>query len=136
VSVELSTIFNVVSFAVLLLIGLPIAWVTGATAVIFAFVILEPMVLIVVVGRIFSSIMTNYSIITIPLYVLMGDLLQRSGVAEQLYQAIYVWSGKLRGGMAVATIIGCTLMAAMVGVVGAEIVTFGLLALPAMLERN
>jgi tripartite ATP-independent transporter DctM subunit len=66
----------------------------------------------------------------------MAAILQKSGVAEQLFRAVYIWSGNFRGGLAVGTIISCTLMAAMVGVVGAEIITFGLMAVPAMLERK
>jgi tripartite ATP-independent transporter DctM subunit len=66
----------------------------------------------------------------------MGCILEKSGVAEQLFQAVYVWSGRLRGGLAIGTIIACVAMAAMVGIVGAEIVTFGLIALPQMLSRG
>jgi tripartite ATP-independent transporter DctM subunit len=57
-------------------------------------------------------------------------------VADQLFKAVHIWSGPFRGGLAIGTIISCTIMAAMVGIVGAEIVTFGLIALPGMLERK
>ena len=70
------------------------------------------------------------------MFIFMGNILQKSGVAEQLFNAIYVWFGGVRGGLAVASIIACAIMAAMVGVVGAEIVTIGLIGLPAMLAKG
>jgi len=71
-----------------------------------------------------------------PLFIFMATILQQSGVADDLFKAVHVWSGRFRGGLAIGTIISCTLMAAMVGIIGAEIVTFGLIALPGMLERK
>ena len=66
----------------------------------------------------------------------MAAVLERAGIAEDLFQAVYLWAGGLRGGLAISTVISCAVMAAMVGVVGAEVVTFGLLALPAMSKRK
>ena len=86
-------------------------------------------------SRIFR-LMLNYVMVSIPLFVFMGSILQQSGVADELFEAVYVWSGRFRGGLAIGTIIACTIMAAMVGIVGAEIVTLGMIALPNMLQRN
>lgn len=135
-SIELLTLLIGLTFLLLLMTGLPLAWAMGATSVLFTLFLFAPATLIVFVGRMFSSIMMSYTLLAIPLFVLMAAILQHSGVTEQLFHAVHVWSGRLRGGLAVGTIVSCTLMAAMVGVVGAEIITFGLLAVPEMLKRG
>jgi len=66
----------------------------------------------------------------------MACILESSGVAEDLFRTVYVWSGRLRGGLAIATVIACVIMAAMVGIIGAEVTTFGMIALPAMFSRG
>jgi tripartite ATP-independent transporter DctM subunit len=84
----------------------------------------------------FYSVMKNYILLAIPLFVLMGNIMERSGASEKLFGAIYILSGRLRGGLAVATTILATIFAACTGVVGASVVTMGVLALPAMLKRG
>jgi tripartite ATP-independent transporter DctM subunit len=135
VSIELITLLIIGTFILLLLAGLPLAWTMGATAAIFSLILFNPMVMLMVVSRVYN-LMLNYTLVAVPLFIFMAAILQSSGVADQLFKAVYIWSGRLRGGMAVATIISCVLMAAMVGIIGAEIVTFGLIALPQMLERG
>ncbi len=134
-SIELITLLIIATFIILLLSGLPLAWVMGATSVIFALILFGPFVMLMMVARVYAM-MLNYTLVAVPLFVLMASILQRSGATERLFRAVHVWSGGLRGGLAVGTVISCTIMAAMVGIIGAEIVTFGLVALPAMLERN
>jgi len=134
-SVELITVLLVATFITLLVLGLPLAWTMGATAAIFTVVLFEPSTMFMTMTRVFHM-MLNYTLVSVPLFVLMGCILEKSGVAEQLFDAVYVWSGRLRGGLAIGTIIACIAMAAMVGIVGAEIVTFGLIALPQMLSRG
>jgi tripartite ATP-independent transporter DctM subunit len=87
------------------------------------------------VSRVFR-LMMNYVLVAAPLFIFMANILQQSGVADDLFKAVHIWSGRFRGGLAIGTIISCILMAAMVGIIGAEIVTFGLIALPGMLERK
>jgi tripartite ATP-independent transporter DctM subunit len=87
------------------------------------------------VSRVFT-LMGNYVLVSVPLFILMACILERAGVAESIFRAVHVWSGPLPGGLAVAVIVSCALMAAMVGVIGAEIVTMGVVALPAMLARK
>lgn len=84
----------------------------------------------------FLSVMKNYILLAIPLFVLMGNIMERSGASEKLFGAIYILSGRLRGGLAVATTILATIFAACTGVVGASVVTMGVLSLPAMLKRG
>jgi tripartite ATP-independent transporter DctM subunit len=82
------------------------------------------------------SMMNNFILVAVPLFIFMACILESSGVAEDLFRTVYVWSGRMRGGLGVATIIACTIMAAMVGIIGAEITTFGMIALPAMFKRG
>jgi TRAP-type mannitol/chloroaromatic compound transport system permease large subunit len=112
---------------------LPLAFATGAVAVVFACLFGCPDH--AHHQRVFT-LMGNYVLVSVPLFIFMACILERAGVAEAIFRTVYVWSGRLRGGLAVAVIISCALMAAMVGVIGAEIVTMGVVALPAMLSRG
>jgi tripartite ATP-independent transporter DctM subunit len=134
-SIELLSLLFVVAFVVILLLGVPLAFATGAVAVVFAYSIFGLPGLTLVVSRVFT-LMGNYVLVSVPLFILMACILERAGVAEAIFRAVHVWSGRLPGGLAVAVIVSCALMAAMVGVIGAEIVTMGVVALPAMLARR
>ncbi len=80
--------------------------------------------------------MDNYALVAVPMFIFMAMMLERSGVGDALFKAIHVWTGPLRGSLAVATVIACMIIAAMVGIVGAGVVMMGLIALPAMLKRK
>lgn len=134
-SIGLISILIVVAMLVLMALGLPLAWTIGAVAAALTLYLFEPGVLMMLVARVFDMSL-NYTLMAVPLFVLMAAILQRSGVAEDLFDAVHVWAGGLRGGLAVGTIIANAIMASMVGIIGAEIVTFGLIALPQMLARN
>ena len=134
-SIEFLSILFVAVFAVTLLTGLPLAFATGAVAVVFAVVLFGMPGLTLIVSRMYT-LMGNYVLVSVPLFIFMACILERAGIAEAIFRAVHVWAGRLRGGLAVAVIISCALMAAMVGVIGAEIVTMGVVALPAMLEKN
>ena len=134
-SIELISFLMILTFLILLVSGLPLAWTMGATAVFWCLILYSPAILVMLCSRIFR-LMLNYVMVSIPLFVFMGTILQQSGVADDLFDAVYVWSGPFRGGLAIGTILACTVMAAMVGIVGAEIVTLGMIALPNMLKRN
>jgi tripartite ATP-independent transporter DctM subunit len=134
-SIELISILFVLAFVVILLTGLPLAFATGAVAVIFAVALFGWPGLTLIVSRVFT-LMGNYVLVSVPLFIFMACVLEKAGIAEAIFRAAYVWSGRIRGGLAVAVIISCAIMAAMVGVIGAEIVTMGVVALPAMLARG
>lgn len=134
-SIELVTVLLVLVFVALLLAGLPLAWTMGATATIFTLALFDPSVMFMSMTRVYHM-MLNYTLVAVPLFIFMAYILEKSGVAEQLFRAVYVWSGGLRGGLAIGTILACVIMAAMVGIVGAEIVTLGMIALPEMLKRG
>lgn len=130
----LSLLFIAV-FIVTLLAGLPLAFSTGAVAVVFTYLLFGEPGLTLIISRVFT-LMGNYVLVSVPLFIFMACVLERAGIAEQIFRAVHVWAGRMRGGLAVAVIISCALMAAMVGVIGAEIVTMGVVALPAMLNRG
>ena len=134
-SIELLSFLFVAVFVVTLLTGLPLAFATGAVAVFFAVVLFGWPGLTLIVGRVFT-LMGNYVLVSVPLFIFMACVLERAGIAEAIFRAAHVWAGRMPGGLAVAVIISCALMAAMVGVIGAEIVTMGVVALPAMLARG
>jgi tripartite ATP-independent transporter DctM subunit len=134
-SIELLSTFFVAVFIVVLLTGLPLAFATGSVAVFFSVVLFGLPGLTLIVGRVFT-LMGNYVLLSVPLFIFMACVLEQAGIAEAIFRAAHVWAGRVRGGLAVAVIISCALMAAMVGVIGAEIVTMGVVALPAMLSRG
>ena len=117
------------------LLGLPMAFCTGSLATIFLFIFGNSAVLNMMPSRIFPF-MTDYQLSAVPLFIFMAAVLEKAGIIEELFDVIYKWLGALKGGLASATVIACTLLAAMVGVVGATEVTMGMIALPAMLRRG
>ena len=116
--------------------GLPITFVLGFIGVVFTFFLWGPGAMSVIPTLIFGKAMMSFGLLSVPLFVLMGYILQHSGIADKLFNAFYVWGGRVGGGLAVAAIIVCTLFAAMTGIGGAGTITMGLIALPAMLARN
>src|SRR3954467_3694104 len=123
------------SLGLLLMLGLPMAFCTGSLATIFLFVFGTPQMLNMMPSRIFPF-MTDYQLSAVPLFIFMAAMLEKAGIIEELFDVIYKWLGSLRGGLASATVLACTVLAAMVGVVGATEVTMGMIALPAMLRRG
>lgn len=123
------------SLLILLMAGLPLSFVTGGLACVFLFLFGDAQMLNILPSRIFP-LMTNYQLSAIPLFIFMASMLERAGIIEELYDMVYKILGGLRGGLAIATIIASTLLAAMCGVIGATEVTMGLIALPAMIRRR
>ncbi len=123
------------SLLVLLMAGLPLAFVTGGLACVFLFVLNDAQMLNMVPSRIFP-LMTDYQLSAIPLFIFMAAMLERAGLIGEMFEVIYKLLGGLRGGLASATIFASTLLAAMVGIIGAAVVTMGIIALPAMLRRK
>ncbi len=123
------------SLAILLLAGLPLAFVTGGLACVFLFLFGDAQMLNIIPSRIFP-LMTDYQLSAIPLFIFMASMLERAGIIEELFDMVYKILGGLRGGLAISTIIASTVLAAMCGVIGATEVTMGLIALPAMMKKN
>ena len=134
-SIEWITILIFGSMVLVMFMGLPVAFATGFVGIIFTAIFQGPSAVNIVPTRIFG-LMTNYLLDAIPLFILMANILERSGIIEDIYMMVYHWLGWLKGGVATATVAACTMMAAMAGVVGATEVTMGLIALPQMLNRK
>ncbi len=82
------------------------------------------------------GLIRNYVILAAPLFIFMGLMLERSGIAERMYEALYLWLGGLRGGLAITTVVIGTILAACVGIIGASVTMLALIALPAMVKRG
>jgi len=135
IGIEWLTLLMFGSLLILLMAGLPLAFVTGGLACVFLFLFGDAQMLNILPSRIFP-LMTNYQLSAIPLFIFMASMLERAGIIEELYDMVYKILGGLRGGLAIATIIASTLLAAMCGVIGATEVTMGMIALPAMVRRK
>ncbi|WP_299236812.1 TRAP transporter large permease subunit [uncultured Halomonas sp.] len=128
-----ATIVMIAAIFGLLVTGLPLAFITGLVAMVFTFGWFGEMALPLVTSRVFSFI-TEYSLVAVPMFVLMASLLDRSGIAKDLFNAMRVFAGRLPGGVAVQTIVVAFFLAALSGIIGGEIVLLGILALPQMLR--
>jgi tripartite ATP-independent transporter DctM subunit len=131
--IETISILIVVTMILLMLTGMPLAWVTMTIAVSCTLLWLGPAGLPLVSSRVLGFV-TEYVFVAVPLFVLMASVLERSGVAKDLYDAMYIFAGGLPGGVAVQTTLVAVIMAAMTGIIGGEIVLLGLIALPQMLR--
>ncbi len=118
---------------VLMMLGVPLVFVTGGVAVITLLLTFGPGGLPLIASRIYSFL-DNYVLVAVPMFVMMASVLERAGVARDLYDAMHVWSGRMRGGVLLQTMVAAVVMAAMTGIVGGEIVLLGMVALPQMLR--
>ncbi|SES33930.1 TRAP transporter, DctM subunit [Tranquillimonas rosea] len=118
---------------VLLLTGMPLAFVTLLVALVFAIGGFGTMAVPLITSRIYTFV-DNFVFVSVPMFVLMAAILDRSGIARDLFDAMKLVGGRLRGGVAVQTIFVSIILAAMSGIIGGEIVLLGLLALPQMLR--
>jgi len=123
-----------------LLLGYPVAFSLGGTALIFAWIggitgHFDTVFLQALPNRLYG-IMTNGTLIAVPLFIFMGVMLERSRVAENLLDTMASLFGSLRGGLGISVTLVGMLLAASTGIVGATVVTMGLLSLPTMLRRN
>ena len=138
---------------VLLAIGMPLGMASGILAVLVLFMKFEPATLFnpmnfgegILTGRPGTGplnilaqkiygLMTDYVLISVPLFIFMASLLERSGIAKDMYSSLNVWLNRTRGGIAIVTSIMAVIMAAMSGIIGGEVVLLGLIALPQMLR--
>jgi len=134
-SPEMVTAIMIGGVLIGVLTGFPLAFIVGAIALFVGFSIFGLRVADVIYTNIYG-IMTNYIIIAVPLFVFMGVMLERSGIAERLYEAMYLWLGGLRGGLAIVTVLMGTVIAATVGIIAASITMLALAVLPSMLKRG
>jgi len=135
VSPEIIVLLMFAGLFVGIFFGYPTAFVLGGLSMIFGVVFLGPEVLGFFIVRL-EGVMKNYDLLAVPLFLFMGVYMEKSGVAEKLFSALYLLLGGTRGGLGISTIVICTTFAAATGVVGASEITIGLMALPAMLSRG
>lgn len=135
------------SFIALLFTGFPVAWVLAGVGILFAGVGylsdtyfgtitgLDYSTLGLIVGRIFG-IMDNWVLVALPMFIFMGLMLDKSGVAERMMQSMQKLFGKVRGGLAVTVTLIGIILAASTGIIGASVVLLGLMSLPVMTKQN
>ncbi len=134
-STELIATGMLSSLIICILLGYPIALTMAGIATIFGLIFVGPNIVNILVLRVFETY-TNYTLIAVPLFIFMGIVVQKSGLAGKLFDSMYVIMGRLKGGLALAAMVTATLFAAATGVVGAAVVTMGIFALPAMLNHK
>lgn len=120
---------------VLIFLGFPVAFSLLGVAFAFGVYTFGDAVFFQFTQKI-EDVASNYVLAAVPLFVFMGAMLERSGIAEQLFNAVHLWTRRLPGGLAVGTIVMCVIFAASTGVIGATETVVGLLAIPAMLRRH
>lgn len=130
----------ILSLCILILAGYPVAFSLAGTALLFAFLglafgVFDIAYLKPLPQRIFGAV-TNQTLIAIPMFVLMGVILEKAKIAEDLLESMAKLFGSLRGGLGLSVTIVGALLAASTGIVGATVVTMGLLSLPTMLKRG
>ena len=137
---ELMALLLFISVCLVLLTGYPVAFALGGTALLFSFIgiltgTFDTAFLTALPNRLYG-IMTNMTLIAVPLFIFMGVMLEKSKVADKLLDTMALLFGSLRGGLGISVILVGMLLAASTGIVGATVVTMGLLSLPTMLKRG
>jgi tripartite ATP-independent transporter DctM subunit len=122
-------------FTVLILLGYPIAFTIGGTALAFGLYAFGLNFFNLLPLRVFG-VMTNITLIAVPLFIFMGVMLERSGLAEELLENMALVFGPVPGGIAISVVLVGTLLAATTGIVGATVTTMGLISLPTMIRRG
>ena len=120
---------------ILILFGYPVALVLGGISVVSGLLFFDIDFFYLVSLRIFG-IMNNFVLLAVPLFIFMGMTLEKSGIAEKLLETMAILFGKIRGGLAYSVIIVGGMLAASTGIVGATVVTMGLISLPVMIKRG
>lgn len=132
---EILALLLFLSIFLLILYGFPVAFTLGGISILYAVCFLEPAAFSALPPRI-MGVMSNYVLLAVPLFVYMGIMLEKSGLAESLLETMAMLFGKMRGGLAVSVVIVGALLAASTGIVGATVITMGLISLPTMLKRG
>lgn len=130
--------FSLLMFPVMIVsvfAGFPVAFCLMGIALIFGIFGFGSSLPPMLIRRVYGMA-DNYVLAAVPLFIFMGTMLERSGIAKRLFEAISIWTGRLKGGLAISTILMCTIIAACTGIIGASEVMVGVMAIPAMLKRN
>lgn len=134
-SAEFYPLLMFVLLMLLLVIGVPIAFSLATVAIIFSYCLWGFNALNLLISATWGA-MNNFVIVAVPLFIYMACILQKTNVVEDLYEAIFKWSGGFRGGLAIATVIVGAVLGAVSGVVAAGVIGLGLIGLPQMLKHK
>ena len=132
---EILAIILFLSIFILILYGYPVAFTLGGISIIYALCFLDPSSYSALPLRI-MGVMDNYILVAVPLFIFMGIMLEKSGLAESLLETMAMLFGTMPGGLAISVVIVGALLAASTGIVGATVITMGLISLPTMLKRG
>jgi tripartite ATP-independent transporter DctM subunit len=132
---EILAIILFVSIFILILYGYPVAFTLGGISVIYALVFLDPVTYAAFPPRI-MGVMNNQVLLAVPLFIFMGIMLEKSGLAESLLETMAMLFARVNGGLAISVVLVGALLAASTGIVGATVITMGLISLPTMLKRG
>ena len=130
---EYLPLFMLAAMFALIFLGVQVAFALSGTALIFGTLVFKGAVIFQFMDKV-EDIASNFVLAAVPLFVFMGTMLERSGIAEELFEAVHLWTRRLPGGLALGTIVMCVIFAASTGVIGATETVVGLLAIPAMLK--
>jgi tripartite ATP-independent transporter DctM subunit len=134
-SIELVTILLFASLILFLALGLPLAFVLGGVGIVGCYFLWGSKGLFLAAAQAYGA-MGKFTLLAIPLFVFMAMILERAGVADDLYSMMHRWMGPVNGGLAIGTVLICAIFAAMSGISATATVSMGLIALPAMLSRG
>jgi tripartite ATP-independent transporter DctM subunit len=132
---DFTPIIFFVVILLLLLAGFPVAFTLGGASIMFGIVVFGFDFFNLLPLRVWG-IMSNYILIAVPLFIFMGVMFEKSGISEELLETTALLFGKVRGGFGYAVLLVGVLMGASTGIVGATVVTMGVLSLPVMLKRG
>jgi tripartite ATP-independent transporter DctM subunit len=131
--IEIITLVMLGLLGLFLLMGIPLAFCTGLIAMGVGLVTVGPVSLQLIASR-WYNFTQEYALTAVPLFIFMASLLDQSGIARDLYNAIRVWAGRIRGGVGIMTLFVAVILASLTGIAGSEIVLLGLVAMPQMLR--
>lgn len=137
-SIEFMTVAMFATLILAITMGHPLAYTLAAVATLFGLIdngFSVPMLFEMFVNNTWG-LMNNYTLVAIPLFILMAQLLDRSKVSDALFESLYVVLGSVKGGLGLAVVVVCTVFAATTGIIGASVVAMGLLATPALIGKG
>lgn len=137
-SLEFMTVAMFVTLILAITLGHPLAYTLAAVATLFG--LIDNGFSIPMLFEMFTNnawgLMNNYTLVAIPLFILMAQLLDRSKVSDALFESLYIVLGEIKGGLGLAVVVVCTVFAATTGIIGASVVAMGLLATPALINKG
>ena len=137
-SIEFLTVAMFATLILAITLGHPLAYTLAAVATLFGLIdngFSFPMIFEMFVNNTWG-LMNNYTLVAIPLFILMAQILDRSKVSDALFEALYVVLGGIKGGLGLAVVVVCTVFAATTGIIGASVVAMGLLATPTLMKKG